>query len=85
MTATALMTSHERSAAQAYLRLLSTVRAALDSPSDRPLGPLALQGVIAEADEALARAGLAGNEAELFALVGSLHTGGAPTPGKPRP
>ena len=41
MTATALMTSHERSAAQAYLRLLNTVRAALDSPSDRPLGPLA--------------------------------------------
>ncbi|MFF4182481.1 hypothetical protein ACFYZ9_04765 [Streptomyces sp. NPDC001691] len=85
MTATAVMTSHERSAAQAYLRLLSTVRAALDSPSDRPQGPLALEGVIAEADEALARAGLAGNEAALFALVGSLHTGGAPGREEPRP
>ncbi|GAA4116671.1 MULTISPECIES: hypothetical protein [Streptomyces] len=84
MTATAVMTSHERSAAQAYLRLLSTVRAALDSPVDRPGAPVSLEGVIAEADEALARAGLAGNEAELFALVGSLHTGGAPAPGQPR-
>lgn len=85
MTATVVMTSHERSAAQAYLRLLSTVRAALDSPSDCPPGPLALEGVIAETDDALARAGLAGNEAELFALVGSLHTGGASAQGRPRP
>ncbi|MCX5386847.1 hypothetical protein [Streptomyces sp. NBC_00083] len=85
MTATVVMTSHERSAAQAYLRLLSTVRAALDSPADRPLAPLALEGVIAEADEALARAGLAGNEAALFTLVGSLHTGGAPGPGRAGP
>ncbi|MEV5943818.1 hypothetical protein [Streptomyces sp. NPDC051994] len=83
MTATAVMTSHERSAAQAYLRLLSTVRAALDAPADRPQAPLALEGVIAEADEALALAGLAGNEEALFVLVGSLHGGGAP--GRPRP
>ncbi|MFJ8311571.1 MULTISPECIES: hypothetical protein [unclassified Streptomyces] len=84
MTATVVMTSHERSAAQAYLRLLNTVRAALDSPADRPQAPLALEGVIAEADEALALAGLAGNEEALFALVGSLHGGGAPTQGRPR-
>ncbi|MEV5277104.1 hypothetical protein [Streptomyces sp. NPDC052811] len=85
MTATAVMTSHERSAAQAYLRLLSTVRAALDAPADRPQAPLALEGVIAEADEALALAGLAGNEEALFVLVGSLHGGGAPAPGRSRP
>ncbi|MFD7013474.1 hypothetical protein [Streptomyces sp. NPDC059161] len=85
MTATAVMTSHERSAAQAYLRLLSTVRAALDAPAGRPQAPLALEGVIAEADEALALAGLAGNEEALFVLVGSLHGGGAPAPGRPRP
>ncbi|MEU3500903.1 hypothetical protein ABZ726_09070 [Streptomyces hundungensis] len=83
MTTTVVMTSHERSAAQAYLRLLNTVRAALDAPAGRPGAPVALEGVIAEADEALARAGLAGNEAALFALVGSL-TGGAPAPGRPR-
>ncbi|MFG3281692.1 hypothetical protein [Streptomyces sp. NPDC048111] len=82
MTATAVMTSHERSAAQAYLRLLSTVRAALDAPAGASGAPVSLEGVIAEADDALARAGLAGNEAVLFALVGSLHTGGAP--GRPR-
>ncbi|MER6999051.1 hypothetical protein [Streptomyces sp. NPDC000410] len=75
------MTSHERAAAQAYLRLLGAVRAALDSPPGDTAHagppPVALTAApMAEADRALAAAGFAGNEAELFALVGGLHTGG---------
>jgi len=62
-------TSDECSAARAYLRLLAAVRAALDDPrQSSPAAPL-LAGPIAEADEALSAAGLAGNEREFLALV----------------
>ncbi|MFD4633906.1 hypothetical protein ACFVYR_33785 [Streptomyces sp. NPDC058284] len=61
-------TSEELLAAQACLRLLHTARAALsDSASVSPVAAATLlAGPIAEADEALRRAGLAGNEAALI-------------------
>ncbi|MFF1381706.1 hypothetical protein [Streptomyces sp. NPDC058308] len=61
-------TSEELLAAQAYLRLLHTARAALsDSASVSPVAAATLlAGPIAEADEALRRAGFAGNEAALI-------------------
>lgn len=61
-------TSEELLAAQACLRLLHTARAALsDSASVSPVAAATLlAGPIAEADEALRRAGLAGNEAVLI-------------------
>ncbi|MFH8609914.1 hypothetical protein ACH4D5_20775 [Streptomyces sp. NPDC018029] len=61
-------TSEELLAAQACLRLLHTARAALsDSASVSPVAAATLlAGPIAEADEALRRAGLAGNEAGLI-------------------
>ncbi|MER6385170.1 hypothetical protein [Streptomyces sp. NPDC001250] len=66
---TAVLTDRERTAVQAYLRLLHTVRAAFDGPPDGgrpvPVPPV----VLAEAEQALARAGLAGNEAEFFRLL----------------
>ena len=56
---------------QAYLRLLHTVRAAFDSPPGaRP--PLVPPAALAEAEQALRRAGLAGNEQAFFRL---LHDG----------
>ncbi|MFD7615029.1 hypothetical protein [Streptomyces sp. NPDC059828] len=82
MSATTVMTSRERAAAQAYLRLLSAVRAALTDPPVPPVPPgpcgaapppLALTAPMAEADRALAAAGFAGNEAALFDLVTGLH------------
>ncbi|MET9443853.1 hypothetical protein [Streptomyces sp. NPDC006610] len=67
---TALPTDRERTAVQAYLRLLHTVRASLDSaPPHGPLPPLVPPGVLAEAERALADAGLAGNEEEFFRLL----------------
>ncbi|WP_416977354.1 hypothetical protein [Streptomyces sp. T028] len=81
---TALLTDRERTAVQAYLRLLHTVRAAFgedfgDRPGDgrggasRPvpgrLPPVVPPAVLAEADRALAEAGLAGNEEEFFGLL----------------
>ncbi|MFF9899496.1 hypothetical protein [Streptomyces longispororuber] len=54
----------ELAAAQACLRLLHTARAALADPA--PGAALLLAGPIAEADEALRKAGLAGNEAALL-------------------
>ncbi|MEU4035048.1 hypothetical protein [Streptomyces collinus] len=66
---TAVLTDRERTAVQAYLRLLHTVRAAFDGPPDGG-GPVVVPpAVLAEADGALARAGLAGNEDEFFRLV----------------
>ncbi|MEU6991125.1 hypothetical protein ABZ953_10775 [Streptomyces sp. NPDC046465] len=61
-------TSEELLAAQACLRLLHTARAALsDSASVSPVAAATLlAGPIAEADEALRRAGFAGNEAVLI-------------------
>ncbi|MFK4066542.1 hypothetical protein [Streptomyces sp. NPDC029674] len=61
-------TSEELLAAQACLRLLHTARATLsDSASVSPVAAATLlAGPMAEADEALRRAGLAGNEAMLL-------------------
>ncbi|WP_435845960.1 hypothetical protein [Streptomyces huasconensis] len=61
-------TSEELLAAQACLRLLHTARAALSDPAAVPPAAAAtlLAGPIAEADDALRRAGLAGNEAVLI-------------------
>jgi hypothetical protein len=69
---TAVLTDRERAAVQAYLRLLHTVRAAFthaDSPPGGPLPPVVPPAVLAEAEQALARAGLTGNEAEFFRLL----------------
>ncbi|MFF7333080.1 hypothetical protein ACIQU5_24270 [Streptomyces sp. NPDC090306] len=67
---TAVLTDRERTAVQAYLRLLHTVRAAFDGPSARGgLPPVVPPGVLAEAEQALAEAGLTGNEEEFFGLV----------------
>ncbi|GHH82455.1 hypothetical protein GCM10018793_42330 [Streptomyces sulfonofaciens] len=75
----ALMTDRERAAVQAYLRLLQTVRAALDlAGPTAPAGgagighpPVVAPSLLADADRALAAAGLAGNEGEFFALLRS--------------
>ncbi|MEW2498598.1 hypothetical protein ACWEQ1_35130 [Streptomyces nodosus] len=67
---TAVGTDRERAAVQAYLRLLHTVRAALDGPPDPRRPPLVPPAVLAEADRALADAGLSGTEKEFFRLVG---------------
>ncbi|SEQ18097.1 hypothetical protein SAMN04487983_1003254 [Streptomyces sp. yr375] len=65
---TAVLTDRERTAVQAYLRLLHTVRAAFDDQG-RHEGCLVTPAVLAEAEQALAEAGLAGNEAEFFRLL----------------
>ncbi|THC48708.1 MULTISPECIES: hypothetical protein [unclassified Streptomyces] len=61
-------TSEELLAAQACLRLLHTARAALSDAAEVPPAAAAtlLAGPIAEADAALRRAGLTGNEAALI-------------------
>ncbi|MET7745458.1 hypothetical protein [Streptomyces sp. NPDC005385] len=66
---TAVLTEHERAAVQAYLRLLQTVRAAFDGPPDGGRPPMVPPAVLAEAERALAEAGLAGNEEEFFRLL----------------
>jgi hypothetical protein len=77
---TAVLTDRERTAAQAYLRLLHTVRAALDTasgppgsrrePGARPAAPPVVPpSVLAEAELALAEAGLSGNEEAFFRLL----------------
>ncbi|MER5831321.1 MULTISPECIES: hypothetical protein [Streptomyces] len=63
---TAVLTDRERTAVQAYLRLLHTVRAAFDLEGSPPLVPPA---VLAEAEQALERAGLTGNEEAFFRLL----------------
>ncbi|MFF4134066.1 hypothetical protein ACFY1B_21440 [Streptomyces mirabilis] len=68
---TAVLTDHERAAVQAYLRLLQTVRAAFDGPPDGRRPPVVPPAALAEAEQALAAAGLAGNEAEFFRLLHS--------------
>ncbi|GKQ41894.1 hypothetical protein [Streptomyces sp. A012304] len=70
---TAVLTDRERTAVQAYLRLLHTVRAAFGDeaagpPHDRR-APVVPPSVLAEAERALADAGLAGNEEEFFRLL----------------
>ncbi|MGW0331901.1 hypothetical protein ACWD0J_08540 [Streptomyces sp. NPDC003011] len=71
---TAVLTDRERTAVQAYLRLLHTVRAAFDAESGPPGSgrpPVVPPAVLAEAERALAEAGLAGNEGEFFRLLHS--------------
>ena len=68
---TAVLTDHERAAVQAYLRLLQTVRATFDGPPDGRRPPVVPPSALAEAERALAAAGLAGNEEAFFRL---LHT-----------
>ncbi|MFC9948377.1 hypothetical protein [Streptomyces pratensis] len=63
----------EIAAAQAYVRLLAATRAALTDPAEAPVYMPLLASPIAEADEALRSAGLAGNEDRLFALVRKLQ------------
>ncbi|MFZ3554417.1 MULTISPECIES: hypothetical protein [unclassified Streptomyces] len=58
----------ELAAAQACLRLMHTARAAL-SASESPATAAVLTVPITEADEALSRAGLAGNEAWLLERI----------------
>ncbi|WP_129305619.1 hypothetical protein [Streptomyces sp. L2] len=67
---TAVLTDRERTAVQAYLRLLHTVRAAFDGPPDGTGPAVVPPGVLAEAEQALARAGLTGNEEQFFRLLG---------------
>ncbi|MGW2032876.1 hypothetical protein [Streptomyces spinosus] len=66
---TAVLTDRERTAVQAYLRLLHTVRAAFDGPPGEDRPAVVPPVVLAEAEQALALAGLAGNEAEFFRLL----------------
>ncbi|MER6030868.1 hypothetical protein [Streptomyces sp. NPDC001851] len=66
---TAVLTDRERTAVQAYLRLLHTVRAAFDGPPDAGRPAVVPPAVLAEAERALAGAGLAGNEEEFFRLL----------------
>ncbi|MEU3829851.1 hypothetical protein GT045_16740 [Streptomyces sp. SID486] len=66
---TAVLTDRERTAVQAYLRLLHTVRAAFDGPPGDGRPAVVPPAVLAEAEQALARAGLAGNEEEFFRLL----------------
>ncbi|MBA2949398.1 hypothetical protein [Streptomyces himalayensis] len=66
---TAVLTGHERTAVQAYLRLLHTVRATLDTSATTPRPVIVPEAALADADRALALAGLAGNEEAFFALV----------------
>ncbi|MGY0020703.1 hypothetical protein [Streptomyces sp. cg35] len=65
---------HEVAAAQACLRLLHTARAAL-SGTEPPATASVLAVPIAEADEALLRAGLAGNEGWLLDRIYDLGLG----------
>ena len=74
---TAVLTDHERTAVQAYLRLLQTVRAAFDGPPGACRPPVVPPAVLAEAEQALADAGLAGNEEEFFRLLQSWCPGEA--------
>ncbi|MEV6653514.1 hypothetical protein [Streptomyces sp. NPDC051219] len=78
-----IATTHEIAAAQAYLRLLRTARAVLEGPATAPTPVQVLAVPMAEADQALSDAELAGNEAAFFALVAGLCTDagvGSPDP-----
>jgi hypothetical protein len=67
---TAVLTDRQRAAVQAYLRLLHTVRAAFDGPPDPHRPSVVPTAALAEADRALAEAGLSGTEEEFFRLLG---------------
>ncbi|WP_328885103.1 hypothetical protein [Streptomyces sp. NBC_00316] len=67
------MHHEELAAARAYVRLLEATRAALAEPDEAPLYLSLLASPMAEADGALRRAGLFGNEARFFDLVRSLQ------------
>ncbi|MFJ8357725.1 hypothetical protein [Streptomyces sp. NPDC093984] len=67
---TAVLTDRQRAAVQAYLRLLHTVRAAFDGSPDAHRPPVVPTAALAEADLALAEAGLTGTEEEFFRLLG---------------
>ncbi|GAA2984801.1 hypothetical protein JCM13580A_03730 [Streptomyces drozdowiczii] len=67
------MRKDELDAAQAYVRLLEATRAALSDPDDGPLYLPLLTSPMKEADGALRRAGLSGNETRFFELVSSLR------------
>lgn len=67
------MTDSEIAAAQAYVRLLHTTRAVLADPQQAPLAVPLLTVPMAEADDALRAVGLAGNEADFFRLLATLH------------
>ncbi|MER7912694.1 MULTISPECIES: hypothetical protein [unclassified Streptomyces] len=68
------ITADERAAAQAYLRLLESTRAVLEDPRLAPYAGAMLVRPMAEADEALRAAGLAGNEDRLLRVVSSLRS-----------
>jgi hypothetical protein len=64
----------EMTAAQAYRRLVRSVQAALAEPGGPALAAAVLAGPLADADRALAAAGLAGNEPRFFAAVRAVTT-----------
>ncbi|MFE7275525.1 hypothetical protein [Streptomyces sp. NPDC057623] len=68
---TAVLTDRERTAVQAYLRLLHTVRAAFDGPPGASRPSVVPPAVLAEAEQALADAGLSGNEEVFFRMLRS--------------
>ncbi|GHG09863.1 hypothetical protein ACFFSH_19745 [Streptomyces filamentosus] len=72
------ITATERAAAQAYLRLLESTQAVLTDPGLAPYAGMMLTNPMAEADEALRAAGLAGNEDRLLRLVSALRSPAAP-------
>lgn len=59
----------EVTAVRAYRRLVRSVQAALAEPGGPALAAVVLAGPLADADRALAAAGLAGNEVRFFAAV----------------
>ncbi|MEV6162180.1 hypothetical protein AB0L71_09655 [Streptomyces sp. NPDC052052] len=67
------MSNDELTAAKAYVRLLKATRAALEEPDEGPAHLSLLASPMAEADGALERAGLCGNESRFFELVRSLQ------------
>ncbi|OKK03606.1 hypothetical protein AMK26_19310 [Streptomyces sp. CB03234] len=77
---TTTLTTQERAAAQAYIRLMETAQAVLSDPELAPMAGVYLSSPMAEADEALGRAGLTGNEARLLRLVTALRSPGGAAP-----
>ncbi|MFF3749019.1 hypothetical protein ACFYYH_00940 [Streptomyces sp. NPDC002018] len=83
-TSSASGAASECTAAQAYLRLMAAVRAVLDDPSRAsPAAAPLLAAPLAEADEALSAAGLAGNERDFLHLVAAQALGPAPDAREP--
>ncbi|MCS0636839.1 hypothetical protein NX801_14460 [Streptomyces sp. LP05-1] len=79
---TTTLSTDERAAAQAYVRLVETAQAVLGDPELAPLAGMYLSSSMAEADEALRTAGLAGNEERLLRCVTALR-GTTTGPGHP--